>query len=400
MDPHVPLWTKSNFSFLEGASHPEELVERAHELGITALALTDRDGVHGIPRAHVRAEELGVKLLVGAQVSLQEEGAERAKVVLLAQDRAGYGNLCQLVSKGRLRCEKGKSAVTRAEVAEHAEGLLALWGVHVGMRPADATLLAHLHDAFGDRVYALAARHLRADDLEREAWVRSEAERVGVPVVATTEVLYHTVDRRRLQDVLTAIRVGRPLHQAGTSLAPNAEHALLPPRAFRARFDDDIAAVARTREVAARCAFSMGAIRYRYPSEHLPDGTTSAQWLRHLTYEGARTRYGGAIPDAVTTQLDKELALIEELDYPGYFLTMHEVVVWCRARGILCQGRGSAANSAVCYCLGVTAVDPVKMDLLFERFLSRERAEPPDIDLDIAHERREEVIQHVYACPL
>ena len=394
MDPHVPLWTKSNFSFLEGASHPEELIERAHELGITALALTDRDGVHGIPRAHVRAEELGVKLIVGAQVSLQEE---EAKVVLLAQDRAGYGNLCQLLSKGRLRCEKGRSAVTRAEVAEHAGGLLALWGAHVGMWPADATLLSHLHEAFGDRVYALAARHLRAEELEREAWVRSEAERVGVPVVATTEVLYHTVDRRRLQDVLTAIRVGKPLHQAGTALAPNAEHALLPPRAFRTRFDDDVAAVARTREVAARCAFSMGAVRYRYPSEHLPDGTTSSQWLRHLTYEGARTRYGGAIPAPVTTQLDKELALIEELDYPGYFLTMHEVVVWCRARGILCQGRGSAANSAVCYCLGVTAVDPVKMDLLFERFLSRERAEPPDIDLDIAHERREEVIQHVYA---
>ncbi len=393
MDPHVPLWCKSNFSFLEGASHPEELIERAHELGLPALALTDRDGVFGLPRAHVRAEELGVKLILGAQVTLLDGGL----LVLLAQDRNGYGNLCQLLSKGRLRCGKGSAAVTQDEVCAHAEGMLALWGAKSLMRPQDGLALQALRAAFDDRVYALVARQQCASDGEREAWIRKHATRAGVPIVAATEVLYHTPARRRLQDVLTAIRMSLPIHACGTALAPNGNHALHAPRAVHTLYEDDAAAVARTREVAARCAFSLRQIRYRYPSQRLPDGTTSAQWLRQLTLEGARARYGGDIPGKVAQQLDKELALIEELDYPGYFLTMHEIVTFCRQQDILCQGRGSAANSAVCFCLGVTAVDPVHIDLLFERFLSRERAEPPDIDLDIEHARREEVIQHVYA---
>jgi len=393
VESYVPLWCKSNFSFLEGASHPEELVERAHELALPGLALTDRDGVFGVPRAHVRAEELGIKLIVGAQVTL----VDGSLLLLLAQDRDGYGHLCQLLSKGRLRCEKGKSAVTQDEACAHARGLLALWGATTAMRPHDAQLLGALRAAFGDRLYAQVARHQTAEDSEREAWVRQQAARFDVPAVAAVEVLYHTPARRRLQDVLSAVRTQQPLHAAGTTLKANANHALLAPRALRTRFEDDVAAVARTHEVAARCTFSMRQIRYRYPSEALPDGTTSAQWLRQLTLDGARARYGGAIPDAVAAQIDKELALIEELDYPGYFLTMREIVAFCRAHDILCQGRGSAANSAVCFCLGITAVDPIKMDLLFERFLSRERAEPPDIDLDIEHDRREEVIQHVYA---
>jgi error-prone DNA polymerase len=393
MEPFVPLFTKSNFSFLEGASHPEELIERTHELGLPCLALTDRDGVFGLPRAHVRAEELGVKLILGAQVTL----LDGALVVMLAQDRKGYGNVCHLLSKGRLRCGKGQSAVTLDEVCAHAEGTLVLWGARCLQRPQDALALQALRETFGDRVYALLTRHQAADDVEREAFVRKHATRTGTPLVAAVEVLYHTPARRRLQDVLTAIRQGVPLHACGTALAPNANHALLAPRAMHALFEDDAAAVQRTREVAARCTFSFREIRYRYPSERLPDGTTSAQWLRQLAYQGAHKRYGEPIPAAITAQLDKELALIEELDYPGYFLTMHEIVAFCRDHNILCQGRGSAANSAVCFCLGVTAVDPAHVDLLFERFLSRERAEPPDIDLDIEHARREEVIQHVYA---
>jgi error-prone DNA polymerase len=210
------------------------------------------------------------------------------------------------------------------------------------------------------------------------------------------EVLYHTPSRRRLQDVLACVRHGVTLAAAGRRIRPNAEHDLKSPAAFHALFADDPAAIERTREVAARCAFRLDQIVYRYPSERLPEGKTTAEWLAELTFAGARERYGGAIPDAVAAQLDKELRLIEELDYCGYFLTMWEIVRFCREREILCQGRGSAANSAVCYCLGITAIDPVRMGLLFERFLSRERAEPPDIDLDIMHERREEVIQHVY----
>ncbi len=226
--------------------------------------------------------------------------------------------------------------------------------------------------------------------------MREAATRVGAPVVATTEVLYHHRDRKPLQDVLACIRHGCTLSDAGRRITPNAEHALLTPAEMYARFADDPLAVGRTLEVAARCEFSLDAIRYRYPAERVPDGHTPDGWLRTLTLDGARKRYPQGVSKEVAEQIDKELGLIEELDYGGYFLTMHEIVEFCRREGILCQGRGSAANSAVCYCLGVTAIDPLRMDLLFERFLSRERAEPPDIDLDIEHARREEVIQHVY----
>ncbi len=398
---YVPLWCKTNYSFLEGAAHPEELVERAHALGLPAVAVTDRDGVYGIVRAHVRARELGVKLLVGAEVTVagQGPGAPGSTLVLLAADRGGYANLCRLVTRGRLRSPKGASRVTWAEVCEHAPGLVALWGGDRSLLVRDedpGPVPGLVKEAFGDRLHALAARHRRAGEPAQEARLRERAARLGIPVAAAVEVLYPTPDRRPLQDVLTAIRHGVTVQTAGTRLKPNAEHDLKAPPAFGRLFADDPAAVARTLEIAERCAFSLSEIRYRYPSERLPDGTTSAGLLRRLTWEGARERFGDRVPPRVREQIERELALIEELDYPGYFLTMWEIVRFCRERGILCQGRGSAANSAVCYCLGITAVDPTRVELLFERFLSRERAEPPDIDLDIMHERREEVIRHVY----
>ncbi|MHC4918209.1 MAG: DNA polymerase III subunit alpha, partial [Planctomycetota bacterium] len=384
MGPYVPLWCKSNFSFLEGASHPEELVEQADALGLPAIAITDRDGVYGVVRAHVRARELGIQLILGSEVTIDDG----AKLILLAQDRRGYGNLCQLLTRGRRRSPKGESVVFPEEVSEHAQGLIALWFGVGSPEP--------WKEAFGDRLYALAARHRRAEEVEDEAALRKQAEQLGLPVAAAVEVLYHTKARRPLQDVLTCIRNGVTLHGAGTHTRPNAEHDLKAGMAFQTLFEDDPEAIARTLEIAGRCSFSLDQLRYRYPSEHLPDGTTSGQWLHRLTFQGARRRYDGNVPDKVAHQLHKELALICELDYPGYFLTMWEIIEFCRREGILCQGRGSAANSAVCYCLGITAVDPVQMNLLFERFLSRERREPPDIDLDIGHERREEVIQHVY----
>ncbi|MFQ5789161.1 MAG: error-prone DNA polymerase, partial [Acidobacteriota bacterium] len=392
---YVPLWCKSNGSFLEGASHPEELVEEAHRLGLRSMALTDRDGVYGLVRAHLKAKELGVQLLVGAEVT-EESGTA---VLLLAQDRRGYRNLCRLLTAGRLRSEKGEGSVRWDEICSHQAGLIALWGgdrsLLVGeRRPEDVA--GPLHDAFGDRLYALAARHRRDTEIQQEARLREGAARLGIPVVAAMEVLYHTPERRDLQDVLTCIRNGVNLRSSGRHTKPNAEHALRTPFSFAQLFSDDPSAVARTEEVATRCRFSLDRLRYRYPAERLPGGTTSAEWLRHLTFEGARRRYRGEVPDDVRRQLEKELALIEELDYGGYFLTMYEIVQFCRSKEILCQGRGSAANSAVCYCLGITAVDPVRMKLLFERFLSRDRAEPPDIDLDIMHQRREEVIQFVY----
>ena len=242
----------------------------------------------------------------------------------------------------------------------------------------------------------MIARHWREDEVAQEARLRERAKRYGFPLVAANEVLYHTPARRPLQDVLTAIRHGVPVSSCGRKLKPNAEHGLKPPYAFARLFADDPLAVTRTYEIAERCNFSLAEIRYRYPSEKMPDGMSSAQWLRQLVFAGARWRYGDKIPADVIDQLEKELEIIDALDYPGYFLTMWEIVEFCRKQAILCQGRGSAANSAVCYCLGVTAIDPVRMGLLFERFISKERAEPPDIDLDIEHDRREEVIQHVY----
>lgn len=449
---YVPLWCKSNFSFLEGASHPDELIEEAHRLGLRSLALTDRDGVYGVVRAHVRAREVGVHLIVGSEVTV----ADGAAIVLLAQDRIGYANLCRLITAGRTRSPKGESSVTWEEVCAHTAGLIALWGgqttvesresrvesrepvgargsglgvwrqrseryhaamphapCHVPRAPrairqspiadphtpcADrrAYPLPILCDAFGDRLYAIVARHRRAEEVRAEARLREWAAHYGIPVVAATEVFYHAPSRRPVQDVLTCIRHGVALAEAGRRIRSNAEFDLKSPHAFRALFADDPSAVARTEEVAARCTFSLAELRYRYPSECLPGGVTTSQWLRHLTFAGAQSRYGDRIPGAVAAQLERELALIEELDYGGYFLTMWEIVEFCRRRGILCQGRGSAANSAVCYCLGITEVDPTRVELLFERFLSRERAEPPDIDLDIQHNRREEVIQFVY----
>ena len=407
---YAPLWCRSNFSFLEGASHPDELVEQAHALGIEALALTDRDGVHGMVRAHVKAKELGVRLIVGAEVTVDDavnaaaaaatgDAAQPSTCVLLAANRIGYANLCRLITAGRLRRPKGESRVTWPEVCERAEGLIALWGGDRSLLVRDTeprAVAGPLREAFGDRLYALAARHRRAEEVRREACLRRHAGRAGLPLVAATEVLYHTPARRDLQDVLTCIRHGVTLAAAGRLIRPNAEHDLKSPQRMAQLFADEPVLVERTREVASRCTFSLSEIRYRYPAERLPDGKTSSDWLRELTLGGARKRFGAGVPPAIREQIDRELALIDELDYGGYFLTMWEIVRFCRQEGILCQGRGSAANSVVCYCLGITAVDPTRVELLFERFLSRERHEPPDIDLDIMHARREEVIQHVY----
>jgi error-prone DNA polymerase len=338
-----------------------------------------------------------VRLVVGAEVTIDDGTI----VVLLAEDREGYANVCRLLTLGRRRSEKGESAVRWDEVAAHATGVHVLWGGDRSLlvRGGDAACdraARLLREAFGDRLHALVARHRRAEEPRQEARLRRRAARHEIPLVAAIEILYHDAARRDLQDVLTCIRHGVTLATAGRLTKPNAEHALLSREAFAALFEDEPALVARTLEIAERCRFSLADLRYRYPSERLPDGTTTAGWLRQLTFEGARWRYGRNLPADVVAQLEKELALVEELDYGGYFLTMWEIVRFCNQHEIYCQGRGSAANSAVCYCLGITAVDPVRMGLLFERFLSRERAEPPDIDLDIEHDRREEVIQHVY----
>jgi error-prone DNA polymerase len=385
---YVPLWCKTNYSFLEGASHPEEMIETAARLGLPAIAITDRNGVYGMVKAFDSAREHGIKLIAGSEVSLDDGST----IVLLSQDRAGYGRMCRLVSRGHLRNPKGTCTVTGEEVAQAAGagGLVALW-------PGDREQgLALLKEAFGDRLYAIVARHRSVADAARERRTREAAARFSLPMVAAPEILYHDPSRRALQDVLVCTRHGTTLREAGTKLLPNDCHALLPAGQFDGLYRDSPGLVRATLEVAARCTFSLEELVYRYPDENVPAGYTTAGWLAHLAWEGAKRRYNGEIPRGATDLLEKELALIEELGYCGYFLTMWELVRFCGEKGILCQGRGSAANSVVCYCLGVTSVDPVRMNLLFERFLSRERAEPPDIDLDIEHNRREEVIQHVY----
>ena len=406
---YVPLWVKSHFSFLEGASTPDELVTHAHALGLPALAVTDRDGVQGLVRMHEACRSLGPtapRLLVGTQLTVTHQLPNPAPLtpdmvdavptqtpLLLAMTRQGYAHLCRLITLGRRRCLKGRALVTWDEVATHADDLLLL-----AHQPPDLQQpgVRAVVDALGDRLYGLMARHQTAAGAVNERHLRQFLHHVGQRAVAGREVLYHDRDRRRLQDVLACIRHGVTLDQAGQRLQPNAEFDLLSPSAFAQLFADQPAWVAETLHIAERCPFALSELRYRYPVDRLPHGLTTMEHFEQLTWNGAAWRYPGGIPADVHEQLKKELGLIGQLDYAGYFLTMYEIVQFCHSAGILCQGRGSAANSTVCYVLGITAIDPVRMGLLFERFLSLERAEPPDIDLDIEHERREEVIQWVY----
>lgn len=393
---YAPLWCKSHFSFLEGASSPEELVEQSAALGLKHMALTDRDGVYGIVEAHQKAQTLGIHLIVGSEVSLDDD----SKLILLVKHRQGYAQLCRLITLGRRRHKKGTSSVSWADICSRADGLIALWGgtrsLLVAERAPDA-IAANLREAFGKDLYAMIARHRSTKETKQEALLRERASHYSLACVAAHEVLYHIKQRKPLQDVLTCIRHNTTLKQAKRLISANAEHSLRSVPSFKRLFSDDAHAVALSHHIAEQCAFSLSDIHYRYPSERLPNGKTSAMWLKELSLEGARRIYRDAVPIQVQEQIEKELALIETLDYCGYFLTMYEIVQYCQAHNILCQGRGSAANSIVCYCLGITAVDPIRLDLLFERFISLERAEPPDIDLDIEHQRREEVIQHVYA---
>ena len=386
----MPLWNKSNYSFLEGASHPDEYIAQCASLHLPTVALTDRDGIYGMVRAHVAATNHQIKLLVGSEITIEDAST----AVLISRTKQGYANMCKLLSAGRLRNKKGVCNVSWEELCSFAPGntvLLASIRESVSHK-----VFGQITDAFPRCSYLILARHLEEKDPQRERVLKKISKRFSLPLVASTEVLYHRQERSRLQDVLTCIKHKVRLFDAGTYLKPNAEHSLLSAAAFAHRYRDIPDAVQHTVEIAASCSFSLKEIVYRYPSEYLPEGYTTSRWLRELTTNGAKKRYGTHVPDSVKRQLLKELTLIDELDYCGYFLTMWDIVQFCEREGIICQGRGSAANSVVCYCLGITAVDPVQMDLLFERFLSKERAEPPDIDLDIEHRRREEVIQHMY----
>jgi len=388
---YAELHCRTNFSFLEGASHPDELVQQAAALRLSALAITDRNSLAGVVRAHVAAKQTGLKLIIGAEITPQNA----PPLLLWAMNRTGYGRLCRLITRGRRQAPKGECHLVLADVLEHADGLLA--GVPlVSVEPAQTAALALLREAFRDRLYALAELHRGPDDLARLQRMTQMAHVLKLPLVAANDVHYHVPERQALQDVLTAIRHGCPVAELGARRFPNAERHLKSADRITALFRGRPDLVARTQEVADRCSFSLDELRYDYPEELCPAGLTPMRHLTELTWQGARDRYPRGIPLKVRQLLEHELRLIGELNYPAYFLTVWDLVRFARSRGILCQGRGSAANSAVCYCLGITSVDPDRIDVLFERFLSKERNEAPDIDVDFEHERREEVIQYLY----
>jgi error-prone DNA polymerase len=389
---YAELHAVSNFTFLRGASHPEELVAAAAALGYAALALTDEGSVAGVVRAHVAARGTGVKLIVGSEIRL----ADGPRLVLLATDRDGYGDLCELLTRGRRSAAKGSYRIERADLAalHGLPGCLALLlpGADAAADRDGARFVAEL---FPRRAWIAVELLCGPDDRARLAALGELARHAALPLVAAGDVHMHARERRVLQDVLTAVRLGVTVAAAGCALHPNGERHLRPRERLarvypRALLDETLA-------IAGRCTFSLDELRYEYPDELVPAGQTPAGWLRRLTEEGMRRRWPHGPPPRVLGQVEHELALIAELRYEPYFLTVHDIVRFARARGILCQGRGSAANSAVAFCLGITEVDPARIDMLFERFVSRERAEPPDIDVDFEHQRREEVIQYLYA---
>ncbi len=395
---YAELHCLSSFSFQRGASLPEELVARAAALGYAALALTDECSVAGVVRAHTQAKELGLKLLLGAEFRVEDtEGSLAVTLVVLAHNLQGWGNLCEFITAARRKAVKGTY-----DVSWQGGDFASLQHCEVLLVPPRAITFEALcvvcqrtKALFGERLWlALELLHGLDDDLWQHK-LESAGAHAGVPLVAAGNVHMHVRSRKPLQDVLTAVRLGKPVAECGFELQPNAEAHLRARLRLAGIYAPEL--LQATLTVAARCTFSLDELRYQYPVETVLPGLTPSETLRRFTYEGMSQRYPQGIPASVQLQVEHELELIAELKYEMYFLTVYDIVRFARERHILCQGRGSAANSAVCYCLGVTEVDPSRMSVLFERFISRERNEPPDIDVDFEHQRREEVIQYIYA---
>lgn len=388
---YAELQVTSQFSFLRGASSAGELFATAAAMGIEALAVTDRNTLAGIVRAHEAAKETGVRLIIGCRLDL----ACGMSVLAYPIDRDAYSRLCRLLSLGKGRAGKGKCHLEWPDLVAYGEGLIAV--LVPDLADDDCGLrLRRLRDAFGDRAYLALSLRRRPNDQMRLWDLSMLAQRVGVPTVVSNDVLFHEPGRRMLQDVVTAIRHNTTIDELGFRRERHADRHLKPPAEMHRLFARWPEALVRTLEITERCRFSLDELRYQYPEERDDPTLTPQQTLERLTWEGAASRYPEGIPDEVTAALNHEMTLIGKLDYAPYFLTVHSIVRFARSKGILCQGRGSAANSAVCYVLGITAIDPGRNDLLFERFVSEERREPPDIDVDFEHERREEVIQWVY----
>ncbi len=384
---YAELHCLSNFSFQRGASSADELFRRAREQGYQALAITDECTLAGIVRAWQAAKEHQLRLIVGSEVQLQDG----PRLVLLVQDLAGYQNLCALITRARRRAQKGEYQLFRDDLQQHHQGLLALW---VADDSGDATPGQWLHGVFGERLWLAVHLHRGSDDTLRLERLRGLAARVGIRAVACGDVHMHVRGRRALQDCMTAIRQHCLVAEAGRFLFANGERHLRSQAQLGELYPADL--LAETLAIAARCQFELSELKYQYPRELVPQGHSPASWLRELCQQGLPSRWPNGPSSKVRDVLAKELALIEELGYESYFLTVHDIVAFARSQRILCQGRGSAANSVVCFVLGITELDPMQHHLLFERFLSRERNEPPDIDVDFEHDRREEVIQYVF----
>ena len=392
---YAELHCLSNFSFLRGASHASELVNRAVELGYSALALTDECSLAGVVRAHVAAKEHpDFKLIVGSEFKV--DAAVPFKMVVLATNREGYGNLCQFITALRRSAEKGTYQLAQENI--EAEDLRDCLILIIPKKTSTAQELLQLGRwtlrLFSGRCWLVVELLHHISDALWLHKLRELSQATAIPLVAAGDVLMHVRSRKPLQDVVTAIRVGKPLTECGLELQGSAERHLRSRLRLSYLYSSDL--LSETVAIADRCHFSLDELRYEYPSEVVPDGATPASHLRQLTYEGAGRRWPDGILEKVQFQIEHELTLIAELSYEHYFLTVADIVAFARSQHILCQGRGSAANSVVCYCLGVTEVDPGRMAVLFERFISRERNEPPDIDVDFEHERREEVIQYLY----
>jgi error-prone DNA polymerase len=389
---YAELHALSNFSFLRGASQPEELVAQAKWLGYRALALTDECSLAGIVRAHTAAKEHGLALIVGAELRC----ADDLKLVALATSRAGYGALSRLISRARRASAKGSYGLAREHLERALEDCLLIWlpGEGRAMQSCHEEQGRWLRERFAGRLWLGVELLTSGFDARRFALLEALGETLGIPRVAAGDVHMHRRGRRALQDVLTAIRLNTPVHAAGFALFPNGERTLRPLDRLRELYPAPL--LAATLEIAERCRFSLDELRYEYPEEIVPAHATPTSHLRDLTERGARKRWPAGIPREVREGIEHELRLIAELQYEPFFLTVHDIVQFARSQGILCQGRGSAANSTVCYCLQITEVDPSRMSMLFERFISKERNEPPDIDVDFEHERREEVIQYIY----
>ncbi len=429
MTAYAELCCVSNFSFLRGGSHPEELATQAKHLGLSAIAVTDHNTLAGVVRAFGAAKDQGVRFVVGCRLEVEleinhplppsgysptlrvrklnqfphaqrggkppkgEGGGSTLSLFTYPTTRRAYAKLCRLLTLGQRRAEKGQCILTFEDVCEHAEGLIFV------LPQEHASQLPHIKTHLKAPLYlALSCRH-DGQDRARLAEAADMARQHKVPIIATNDVLYHHAERRPLQDVLTCIREKCLINEAGFRLQANAERHIKTPDEMARLFRDYPEALSNTLKIVEACTFSLDELRYEYPEEPVPKGMDPQAWLTHLAHEGAKERYPQGVPKRVRDNIAKELVLIEKLNYAPYFLTVHDIVKFARSREkpILCQGRGSAANSTVCYVIGITAVDPNQIDLLFERFISEERKEPPDIDVDFEHERREEVIQYLYA---